>query len=81
MQQDGIIGMALLSHYGSTNLAQADAMAPSGTAEDELCRQRSVAFGLDHEGGTEQVALTQYTPDFEFLANGHRPFRAFYLQP
>ena len=38
MQQDGIIMITLLAHYGSTNLAEAYSVTPTGSDEFEALR-------------------------------------------
>ena len=72
MVQDLLIVVALLAHHGSTNLAQAYAMAPAGACEHEMLRN---AFGVDGEavdykGLTIQMAGAEATTNLKLLANG-----------
>ena len=75
VEKDLIVGLALLAHNGSAYLAEADAMTPAGTVEEE-----SAVALLNLEGGGEQVALAEGATDFQLLADGEGLLRADNLQ-
>ena len=52
MQQDGIIMITLLAHHGSTNLAEAYSVPPTGSDEFETLRHSLfiLIILIHHEG-------------------------------
>ena len=51
-----LVAVSLAGHYGSTYLAEAHAMAPSGSAKDETTGNPALyLFFLYHKGGAVEV--------------------------
>lgn len=75
MKQDLLIGIALLPHDGSTDLAQAHAMAPPFSVEAEA-RGRL----LHVEGRAVQMGIAECAADFQLLADGEGLLRSDYFQ-
>ena len=71
MQQDFIVGISLFAHNGSSDLAQAYTMSPSGSGEEEPLWHSILQFSLVHdESGAEQMGTGEGSSDFQFLADG-----------
>ena len=67
MEEDFVVLEALLAHDGSTNLAEADAVAPPFSMQAETCGSL-----FDVKGGAVEVTLAEGSTDFQFLADGER---------
>ena len=72
MQQDFFVAITFFAHDGSTYLAKAYSMAPTGTGKDKLTRNtfwRNI-FLIYDECRTIQVRSRERTTNFQFLTNG-----------
>ncbi len=67
VREDLFVGVALVGHNGSANLAETDTMAPSCTGKDEL----AILFVHDESGGVE-VTLAEPFAYLEFFAYEER---------
>src|SRR5439155_1012809 len=58
------VSLPLLSHNGSTNLAQADTVSPTCTAQNE-----PIVFPINNECGTVEMRSRQRAANLQFLAD------------
>ena len=79
MMQYLFVGVALLAHYGGTNLAKAYAMSPAPSVYDEARRNTLgiKLLGLYGEVGTLEVALAQRRANFQLFAYGECALAAY----
>lgn len=64
MVQDAAVVDALCTHGGCAYLAEAYAVSPAGTVQDEVA-----ALAVDDESGAVEVRFAQGAADEEFLAD------------
>ena len=79
MEQNLIVLVAFLAHYGGAYLAEAYAVAPSRAGYHEPARHAAAhVFGVYHEGAAVQVAVAEGAAYLQFLAYGEGALRAHY---
>ena len=81
MQQYIFVGITLLSHYGSSDLAQAHAMPPAcATKNKPLGKTVAFTFFFHDKSGTVKVGRRKGPTDFQFLADDASFFRPYDFQ-
>ena len=75
MRQDLLVGVALICHHSSTDLAQTYTMSPACAGEDEV----AIFVAIHHKSTTIQVALAQPLANLQFFTNHHGAFAAYNL--
>ena len=68
MRQDLLVGVTLICHHSSTDLAQTYTMSPACTCQDKV----AILVAIHYKCATIQVALAQPFADLQFLTNHHR---------
>src|SRR5215471_8647855 len=76
VRQDFRVSLALVRHHRGADLAQSDAVAPTGAAQDE-----APGLPVHDEGRTVKMRAREGAADFKLLADDHVAARAGDAQP